>query len=152
MIVAVTGIRDLAVESHIVVGEAVAELVTMGATEWRFGGAIGADTTALLVALDHEGLNTRVFVPGLLVEQPAEAQRAARRASEVIELGMRLGTPAYMRRNRLLVDGEAYGPRADRVLGLTDGRRTGGTAYTMGYARKLGVPVHEVRVSGGTRR
>jgi predicted Rossmann fold nucleotide-binding protein DprA/Smf involved in DNA uptake len=133
MIVAITGIRDLAPIDDGLVARAIYDACET-ATEMRFGGALGVDTIALLAALER-GPRTRVFVPGKLSQQPASARRAAERADEVIELGLVAAPWAYLRRNDKMLEGAA------RCLGFTDGRETGGTAYTIRKARSLNIEV-----------
>lgn len=138
MIVAVSGIRDLAHESHADVERGIGYLIDVD--EIRFGGAQGVDTVALAAAIELVDAHSRVIVPGRLVDQPLESQRVARRASEVVEMGMRLDRQAYLRRNDALLEG------ADLLVAFTNGRISGGTAYTMRRAREAKIAVVTVPV------
>lgn len=133
MIVAVSGIRALAQESHADVERAIGYLLDVDGI--RFGGADGVDTVALASALELVDASCAVIVPGRLADQPAESQRIARRASQIVELGLGLSRDAYLRRNDALLEG------ADMLLAFTDGRRTGGTAHTIRRARRAKIPV-----------
>lgn len=140
MIVAFTGIRDLAVASWPDVELAVLEAVGDGATELRFGGARGADTVALAVACSAHVLRC-VIVPFQIKSQPRDAVRVIEQcADEVHELNLPPSKGAYIKRNRELVRG------ADLVVAFTDGRTGGGTAATIELAHRSGVPVRIVDV------
>jgi hypothetical protein len=146
MIVVVSGIRDLAEPSRAIVRDTVRKQARE-ASQIHLGGAIGVDTIALLAL---EGLPVRkvVYVPFTLAHQPAAARSAIEQcADQVIEL--RLGDPsnraAYLERNvRMLRD--AHGVRADLLLAFSDGRTTGGTHYTMSYAKRTGIDVSVITV------
>lgn len=144
MLVTITGIRDLHPASEPDVELAIAEVFAMGATELRFGGALGADTVALVAAahLRPAGASLVVFVPCTLAHQPAEARRAIEKcADSVIELRLPPQPWAYLRRNDAMLKGAV-----DYLLAFTDGRSAGGTAYTMEAAEKLKIPVVKIRV------
>jgi hypothetical protein len=146
MIIAVSGIRDLAVESEADVELAVADAI-FNVEEMRFGGARGSDTVALGAAceLADAELLLRVFVPGRLRDQPREAVAAAQCADEVVELGLPLTPWAYYQRNDALLRG------ADRLLAFTDGRDTGGTAYTIERAAEWGIPTDLIPVRAAAK-
>lgn len=137
-VVAVSGIRDLSPEQYVDVELEMAEVLAVGPDEVRFGGALGSDTIALVTACDLREVETAltVIVPGTLDQQPVEARKVAKKcADRVIELGAsRLDAPAFYRRNDALLQG------ADVLVAFTDGRTTGGTAYTIRKAEQLGVP------------
>jgi hypothetical protein len=78
-----------------------------------------------------------VILPTTVADQPLVAARAIDRfADVVIELGLPAGEAAsVMARNRILVAG------ARKVLAFTDGRTTGGTAWTIDHARNEGLIV-----------
>lgn len=46
----------------------------------------------------------------------------------------------FMDRNRYMVD------KSNRVIAVYDGRKTGGTLFTMGYAHKLEREIREIRI------
>jgi uncharacterized phage-like protein YoqJ len=112
----------------------------------RFGGAIGVDSIALQAARQlrrpRHRVNLVVIVPGKLTEQPKCAYHVALRcADQIIELDFPRGVKwAYLRRNDKLLDG------AQRLVAFTDGRATGGTAYTIKRAQKFGIDVELVTV------
>ena len=137
MVVAVSGHRD-------VVGGAVEQLqcaviavIDSGAEELRLGGALGTDHIALLEAHRHGGVRIVVVVPATTKAIPAGTRDAVLEcADEVVEMGLDPRAPwSYLRRNDRLLDG------AEVLLALYDGRRTGGTAYTVREARKRGIQV-----------
>lgn len=140
MIVAVTGIRELAPGSDPAVEKAIREF--KGVTEWRFGGARGADTIALLAAFNsHRAIPRRVYVPCTLADQPSQVRAVTRRcATAIIELGFPSLPASYLRRNDAMLEG------AGHCLAFTDERTTGGTHYTIGKARKSRIPVTIVLV------
>lgn len=150
MTVAFTGIRDLHPDSILRVRDAVFRVISEGAAAMRFGGALGADTVALLTAVFYapdEGPRPSldVIVPGRIDQQPAEAYLAIRRAigagATFTELGLDLAdSGSFWARNRLLIR------PAHAVMGFTDGRTRGGTAGTLKLAREAGKLVEEVRV------
>lgn len=160
MIVAFTGVRDIAASCEATVREAVRGLIEEGVTEWRFGGALGADTMAL-VAADDLNVPGRlvVFVPGRLVDQPVAARDAiGALADDVVELRLphengRLPAWAYLRRNDAMLTGRIRPnlqlPRADLCVGFAvEGRQHGGTAYTLRKAAELGIMSRTVPVVG----
>lgn len=139
-ITALTGIRDLAYASEYIVDAAIAIEIALGVDELRFGGAIGVETIALCAASVRRTSRIpvlRVIVPATVADQPLVAARAIDRfADVVIELGLPARDAAsLMARNRILVAG------ARKVLGFTDGRTTGGTAWTIDHARNEGLIV-----------
>lgn len=160
MIVALTGIRDIAASSEATVRETVRALIEEGVTEWRFGGALGADTMALVAADDMKASGRLVvFVPGRLVDQPMAARDAIQSlADDVVELRLphengRLPAWAYLRRNDAMLTGRIRPnlqlPRAELCVGFAaDGRRHGGTAYTLRKAAELGIMSRTVPVVG----
>lgn len=141
-VVAFTGIRAIEDIMADEVELTVLDEIGSGATELRFGGALGSDTLALEAACEQD-VRRVVYVPFLLRDQPREAREvAADCADEIIELRLRKGQRgAYFQRNRALIDG------ADRVVGFWDGRR-GGTEYTLQTAQRLGTPISVVLVRG----
>ena len=113
-------------------------------TTYYAGGAQGFDTHASEVVIEH-----RAVLPDLrlvLVVPPAEQaarrssdekvryERIKREANDVICLAKHYYRGCVQRRNRYLVDHSDV-----CVCYLTE--PTGGTAYTVEYARKQGIPV-----------
>lgn len=148
MIVAFTGIRDVDPRMSDVIDMAVLDEVAAGATELRFGGAIGSDTIALEAACDHGSPRRVVYVPFRVGQQPWAARRAIEHcADEIVELDLPSGKRAFLVRNDAMIKG------VQRVVAFTDGRTTGGTHYTSSRAERAGIPVSIVPVStAGTPR
>ena len=109
-----------------------------GATELRFGGALGFDTLALNAVADL-GIPCVVYVPFMLSDQPAAARAAiVESGARVVELGLPRGRGAYVRRtHRMLQD-------AHLLVAATDGRRTGGTHYAITYATRHQIRTHRI--------
>jgi len=141
MIVAFTGIREIAPTMTDEVEMAVLDAVAAGATELRFGGANGADAMALAAAC-RIPVRRRLFLPFTIHDAPPVTRElAARCAIDLVELDFARAKNSYLRRNDRMIDGAA------RVVAFTDGRETGGTAYTMKAAAKAGIPVTTVTVA-----
>jgi hypothetical protein len=147
VIVAISGIRDLAAASIPVVEDAVRRAAS-GVTAMRFGGALGVDTVAL-AAVGMMPVHKTVIVPYRLVDQPRAAATVVRRcADSIIELHLPRSRAAYLRRNDALLDGADRLDRAHRLLAFTDGRETGGTCYTIHAAKNRNIEVVVVVVLG----
>ncbi len=158
MIGVVTGIRDLSRASERAVDRAIAEALERDLDEMRFGGARGTDTVALRAAFAWRQVRgsakplLRVYVPGRLIEQPAEARAVADRCADaVVGLGLPLQhASSYLDRNEAMLEG------ADTLLAFTDGRMQGGTAWTLQRAAERGMEVVTVSVraaqQGASRR
>jgi len=154
-VVVITGIRELHPNSHHLVAERV-QAVCGAASVMVFGGALGVDTEALIAAGEynpHGPPQRVVVVPFTLRHQPAEAQRAIRYHAHVVrELGLPQGRSAYLQRNDVMLERAAAVNRARKndqhslLLAFTDGRKTGGTAYTIREAEKLGIRAEIVTV------
>jgi uncharacterized phage-like protein YoqJ len=154
VITVVSGIRELHQSSHADVARTMAVEIERASdaarnsppSTLRFGGAIGVDSIALQAARHLRRPRHRVIfvviVPGKLTEQPKFAYQVALRcADKIIELEFPRGAKwAYLRRNDKLLDG------AQRLVAFTDGRATGGTAYTIKRAQKSGIDVELVTV------
>jgi len=151
--VAVTGNRGVTAADRRTIRRALRELLAASDVETiYFGGALGADTAALLAALAlRRGGRPRlvVVVPDTLEAQPRETREASRRADELVELRRPIVASdrwrAYHLRNRWLVD------RASLLLAFWDGQPRSGTGATVAYARRRGVAVQVVEVEGGDR-
>lgn len=145
MIVAFTGIREADPGMADEIEMAVLDVIGAGATELRFGGALGADTMALEAACPHD-VHRVVFVPFGVADQPKSARDVIRScADDVLELDLPHSKSAYLKRNGIMIDG------ADRVVAFTDGRTTGGTADTIRKALVLDIPVTIVPVESSRR-
>lgn len=142
MIVVFTGIREIDPRMTDEVELAVLEEIGTGATELRFGGALGSDTLALLAVCSVKDARKVGYVPFTVYDQPQEAREVLQScADEVVELRLPKSKRAYLDRNLMMLEG------ADRLVAFTDGRTEGGTAYTIRNAEKLGLPVAIVPVS-----
>lgn len=132
MITVISGIRELHPSSYADVELAVLDETDI-ATTMRFGGALGVDTVALRAAGPSE-IRKSVFVPFRVRDQPEAAREAIENcANDIVELRFAKHSSAYLRRNDAMLDG------ADRLLAFTDGRDTGGTAYTIREAKKRNI-------------
>jgi len=142
MVIAFTGIRDVDKASEAII-EVAAQSVAL-TQELRFGGARGSDSIAL-EAVCNAPARKVVYVPNRLADQPKAARRVIERcATHVVELRLGRHKRTYLQRNDAMIDG------ADRVIAFTDGRRHGGTFYTMRSAAQSGIPVSAVCV--GSKR
>jgi len=150
MTVCFTGHRELGNEAEVrrlrelLAGE-VERLTAAGATTFRAGGALGFDTEAAIAVLRQKKKTPRIRLELLL---PCRDQ-CAHWAPRDIELYEKIRAHAdsytylsehYYRgvmqvRNRALVDG------ADACVAFLRADAHGGTAYTVDYATKKGVPV-----------
>jgi predicted Rossmann fold nucleotide-binding protein DprA/Smf involved in DNA uptake len=132
MIFAITGIRDLHLDSHQVVHCVLRAFVSANPeATFLFGGARGVDTIALIAA-SNAGARTKVIVPFTVAQQPKEAQDAiVAHAHDVMELKLnpKLGRKAFLYRNEALIH------PANCVLGFTDGKFEGGTFHAMTLAK-----------------
>jgi len=148
--VAVTGNRGTTVRDRAVIRATMRALVADAeVAEIWFGGALGADTTALEAALEfRRGARPRLIVvlPDTLAAQPRETRDASERADERIELGHPIRAEdrwrAYHERNRYLVE------HATQLIAFWNGEPRSGTSATIGLARKRGMPVEVVEVEG----
>jgi hypothetical protein len=83
-----------------------------------------------------------MIVPGTDSEQPAAARACiAQCADEVIELGLPLRAPSFLRRNAKMLE------CADVLIAFWDGR-PGGTSWTLNEARRHGIPAGIVPLVG----
>ncbi len=131
MIIAITGIRDIHLDSHQIVESVIfAYVKAFPEAHFYFGGARGVDTIALEVA--HEGgAFCKVIVPFTVGDQPTEAADTIRKcAREIREMKLPHGRRAFLMRNEALIH------PADLVLGFTDVKLEGGTHHAMTLARK----------------
>lgn len=126
--------------------EELVRLAGEGFTAFLAGGALGFDTIAaqevLRVQAGCAPWVRLVLVLPCLGQESQWSQRDAaiyrgllRQASQVVYTGEAYAKGCMFRRNRFLVDHSAR-----CLCYLREGAR-GGTAYTVGYARKQGLPV-----------
>jgi hypothetical protein len=136
MIITYSGIRDISEDSYNTIYQQVASDLSNGATELRFGGALGVDTVALEAAYRYNvDAKLRVFVPWKLRDQPAEARRTVQLcADEVVELQLPRVRWAPLERNVAMLLGR--GARSDRLVAFKDDRCEGGTFRTIERANQ----------------
>jgi predicted Rossmann fold nucleotide-binding protein DprA/Smf involved in DNA uptake len=129
------------------VDETAAEIARSGRVR-RFlvGGQRGVDTWAAQAALEH-GVPLTLILPlpigEFTADWPADDREQLERHTEQAEQVRVVGgrpAAAYTERNRLLA------ASADLLVAVWTGRRGGGTAETVAFARQLGTRVREVRL------
>lgn len=119
-------------------------LVKKGITRFRCGGALGFDTAAALVVLDVRKLHPEI---SLIMDIPCENQKKfwseedkltydyiLAVADEVNVLSDHYHRGCMQRRNRYMVDHSSY------IIAYQT-EKIGGSAYTVNYARSLGLRV-----------
>ena len=108
----------------------VRELIRGGYRCFMVGGAVGYDTLAAeLLAYPFDG-----YTSGWKEEQKATYERLLPLYDERICVAAAASRGAYLQRDRYMVD-------ASSMCVAYCTRQTGGTAYTIRYAAKTGVPV-----------
>ena len=123
----------------------VEESIKNGATVFRTGGALGFDTAAALAVLEtkkkHPSIRLELLLPcpnqtsGWSARQ-IEVYETIRDSADFVTYLSKEYFPGVMhKRNRALVDG------ADACIACWNGGARGGTAYTVNYALKKGIPV-----------
>ena len=131
--------------------EAVEGLVREGYTHFLSGGALGTDTWAAEAVLLLRYRNPEILLEMVSpfdgqaarwsAEDRARHDRLFALADIVTATGHEFSPGCLQRRNRYLVD------NADLLLAATVGVR-GGTEQTVAYARRAGVPVRYLEMSG----
>lgn len=118
-------------------------------TEFRIGGALGADTEALQALYDSRAKHgasfvIRVILPATRSSQPQGASKFMHLADIVEELGYDPSlASSYLKRNE-----EGIVSPSDVVIAFWDGRERSGTASTIRAAERLGVKVVKIQVQG----
>jgi len=133
---------------HCALEAAILQAAAEGYTIFRSGGAMGMDLWCAEIVLHLKAEYPQLQIHFIL---PCETQandwpenwreryfRALAEADKVTYIQARYTHDCMFRRNRFLVDG------AQLVIAYYDGRPTGGTAYTVRYATKKGVPVRNI--------
>lgn len=131
----------------------IKQLIKQGVTTFYCGGALGFDTLAAQAVLNARWSHPQVkLILALPCRDQAEHWREAdrllyesikQRAAEVIYLAERYTRSCLFERNRYLVD------HSDVCYCTSD---QGGTAYTVNYARRRGVPVINLAEEGGDKK
>lgn len=153
MTVCFTGHRDLGSaqeELHLrgVLDLALDELIGSGASVFRAGGALGFDTVAAVAVLQKKKLYPHIRLE-LLLPCPDQCARwndqqiflynsILSRADSHVYLSDHYFRGVMHKRNRALVDG------ADLCVAFLREGASGGTAYTVDYAKHRQVPVRNL--------
>lgn len=148
-----TGHRDLPADKSEEIAERTAGMVRTLITEYGVcffgvGGAVGYDTLAAEVLFrlrEEEFPNIKVilvypfdgFIDRWPQAQRAKYQRLLPKYDKVVCASSQPEREAYLKRNRCLVDGSAY------CIAYC-AQDYGGTAYTVRYAGRKGIPVWNV--------
>ena len=151
MTVCFTGHRKL--ESHNVVQtaslleEIIISLASEGAVDFRAGGAVGFDTLAALCVLTAKekfpNIRLHLFLPcrnqtcGWADGDIEKYNYILSQADSVKYISEKMAPGCMLKRNRALVDG------ADLCIAYCK-KSTGGTAYTVSYAKERGVKVKNI--------
>ena len=149
-IVVVSGLRDVAPVSVPDIELTMAEVLREGPAEIRFGGGRGSDTIALRASgeVRHRPTQLVVYAPCRAADLPAEARGPVSiYADQVVACRGRPSDPrSYLARNERMLEG------AGQLVAFTDGRKTGGTAFTIRAAMRRGVPIRIVPVESAASR
>jgi hypothetical protein len=159
MIVVVTGHRELGGFPEGEVSR-LALVALRGATEVRLGGARGVDRIVLEALLEQGDAAVALFAPGQSL--PQQTREVLARHSEQVDVhdvgGEPYWTPgdpsdrgAWLRRNEAMLRGDPDSPPAALLLAFSDGRKGGGTAYTVALAKRLGIPCVVVPMEAAVR-
>ena len=135
----------LGIEFKFRLREALEYLIGQGYTDFLSGGARGFDMLAaeyMLNLRDRDRNRIRIIsvlpFPGYTAAWAEEDRRRQeeimRRSDKIVWVSPENRRGVYLERDRKLVDGSAY-------CICYCHRTTGGTAYTVRYARKQGIPV-----------
>ena len=120
----------------------VLKLITHGVTCFIAGGALGFDTLAAQAVLDlkrdYEQIKLILAVP---CKNQADKwnrkdkmiyENIKNRADKVIYVSEKYEKNCMLKRNQFMVDNSNF------IISAWDGRKIGGTYYTVNYAKKLG--------------
>jgi len=126
----------------------IRQAITQGYTVFRSGGAKGFDLwcaeAVLRIQKEHAHIQLHFMLPcETQANDWPECWReryfdALASADAITYIQARFDTSCMFRRNRALIDG------AHLAIAYYDGRRSGGTAYTVAYAKKNGIPVRNL--------
>lgn len=152
-VVGITGHRELTAADRKLIHLVLDELASREhITEFRIGGALGADTEALQALyksrLKHKtAFVIKVILPATREDQPKEAKKFVSLADEVEELGLDPSlASSYLKRNEVgIVE------PSNVIIAFWDGREKSGTAATIRAADKLGIKVVKIHVQGKTQ-
>ncbi len=153
MKVSITGHRWLSPKDYRVLLERMTlHVLDFDVEEIFFGGAIGADTESLAMALEKRidrYPRLTVVVPDTVDAQPRDTQGWTRRADRIIELRNPIrredGFESYHIRNRFLVDQIRD---EGQLTAFWSGRQQGGTYRAIEYAVSIDAAWEHVLVEG----
>lgn len=149
--ITVAGIRDISPQSEPLIEDAIRRLCG-NVSCFIFGGARGVDTLALIAAARlYPSARRIVIVPGLVAQQPREAQRAIEQhATEVEEMRQSLSDSGSMfRRTARMLDlssGLLSFPDTAADLSRAYRNGDGGTFWGIKEAQRRGMACRIVRV------
>ncbi len=123
------------------VTEKIKKLIMQGTTHFITGGAIGFDTIAAQKILDlRNDYNKIKLILAIPCEDQADKwsdedkviyENIKNQADKVIYVSKKYEKDCMLKRNRFMVD------NSNSIIGTWDGRKRGGTYYTLNYAKKL---------------
>jgi uncharacterized phage-like protein YoqJ len=137
-IAAVTGHRQLSPDQQLFVESELDRVMEKFAAEVAISGmALGVDTWWAEIALERGvALHAYLPFPAQADRWPTEAQerylRLLELATEVVTVAPTYRPSAFQERNQAMVEA------CDVLVGVWDGRRTGGTWNCLEYARQVG--------------
>ena len=121
--------------------EEIKNLIMQGTTHFMTGGAIGFDTIAaqkiLALRNDYKKINLILAIP--CEDQSMKwsdkdkyiYENIKKKADKVIYISKKYEKNCMLKRNRFMVDNSNF------IIGAWNGRKGGGTYYTLNYAKKL---------------
>jgi len=135
----VTGHRNLIDEKHVFeeLYKAVNIAVEDGFTHFVSGFASGTDLLFAMAVADLKKIHTisleaAIPCPGRM-DTPDKTFQELIKACDIVKIhSATYSKSCYMRRNKYMVDS------SQRIIAVFDGRKTGGTASTLKYARAKG--------------
>ena len=146
----VTGHREISADKLAYVEaelrKAVLTAVDDGYTRFINGGAAGADLlfAAIVAELKEQGhplfLEAALPYLGRKRSRDQSFQKMLAACDKVKAFSERYSRGCYFVRNRYMVD------KSSRVIAIYDGRDSGGTVYTMQYARAKGKTVQVIKI------
>ena len=138
----ITGHRSFAPEKageiHFALRMELFRAIDQGYTHFLSGFAQGADLLFAEMVIElrerfpYVTLEAAIPHPGRLLSPDPRFQRLVAASDRIQVHSQAYGKKCFMKRNRYMVD------QARRVIGLYDGRKGGGTAATLRYAKKQG--------------
>ena len=125
--------------------ELIRRAISAGYDVFLSGFAAGADLLFARLVLEYQDkypvrLDAAIPYSGRLKSQDPEFQSLLARCSAVTVVCEEYYKDCYFARNRWMVD------RSDAVIAVYDGRTTGGSFYTIKYARSVGRKIAFVHV------